>query len=229
MNAERRFKVSDIPAAAWAYVRRAPGTFVWLAILLVTSIVMDHLSPAALNDVLGSRSTNLHHLQEDPVHVLITSALWLAGGSWLSYFVLFNLFHVPVERWLGTVRWLTVAVVAHVGATYISEGVLYLAINHDRAPESAVNTLDVGVSYALAGVTAVLAYRIAPPWRYLYAIGVLVVYGLPLFGGLTFTDIGHFTAVLIGFACYPITRARPGTWNPEEWASSIRARVIARR
>lgn len=229
VNAERRFRASDIPAAAWAYVRRAPGTFVWLAILLVTSIVMNRLSPTVLNDVLGNRSTNLHHLQEDPIRVLISSAFWLAGGSWLSYFVLYNLFHVPVERWLGTWRWLTVAVVAHVGATYISEGVLYLAIQHGRAPESAVNTLDVGVSYALAGVTAVLAYRLTPPWRYLYAVGVLLVYGLPLLGGLTFTDIGHFTAVLIGFACYPLTRARPETWDPEEWASSIRARVVARR
>lgn len=220
---------STIPSAVWAYVRRAPGTFVWLAILLVTSIAMNHLSPAELNDVLGDRSTNLHHLREDPVHVLISSAFWLAGGSWLSYFVLYNLFHVPVERWLGTLRWLVVVVVAHVGATYISEGVLYLAIHNGHAPESSVNTLDVGVSYALAGVTAVLTYRIAPPWRYLYAIGVLLVYGLPLLGGLTFTDIGHFTATLIGFACYPLTRARPGTWNPEDLASSIRARVVAHR
>ncbi|WP_430332499.1 rhomboid-like protein [Rhodococcus sp. ACT016] len=229
MDAEKRFRVSQIPAAAWAYVRRAPGTFIWLAILLVTSIVMHQLSDSALHHVLGNRSTNLHHLREDPIHVLIASAFWLAGGSWLSYFVLFNLFHVPVERWLGTWRWLTVVVVAHVGATYISEGVLYLGIQHGRAPESAVNTLDVGVSYALAGVMAVLTYRIAPPWRYLYAIGVLLVYGLPLFGGLTFTDIGHFTAALIGFACYPLTRARPETWDPEDWASSIRARVVARR
>lgn len=201
----------------------------WLAILLVTSIVMNRLSPTALNEFLGNRSTNLHHLREDPIRVLISSAFWLAGGSWLGYLMLYNLFHVPVERWLGTWRWLTVAVIAHVGATYLSEGVLYLAIRHGQAPASAVNTLDVGVSYALAGVTAVLAYRIAPPWRYGYVAGVLLVYGLPLLGGLTFTDIGHFTAALIGFACYPLTRARPGTWDPEEWAGGIRARVVAHR
>lgn len=221
--------MSDLPSAAWAYVRRAPGTFVWLAILLVTSIVMRHLSPTALNDVLGTRSTNLHHLREDPIRVLVSSAFWLAGGPWLGYFVLYNLFHVPVERWLGTWRWLTVAVVAHVGATYVSEGALYLAIQHGRAPQSVVNTLDVGVSYALAGVTAVLAYRIAPPWRYLYVIGVLLVYGLPLFGGLTFTDIGHFTATLIGFACYPLTRSRPETWDPAAWLRGVREHVGARR
>ncbi|WP_305091363.1 rhomboid-like protein [Prescottella sp. R16] len=229
MEAVQRFRASQIPDAVGGYVRRAPGTFVWLAILLVTTIVMHRLSPAALDHVLGNRSTNLHHLREDPIRVLVTSAFWLAGGGWLGYFVLFNLFHVPVERWLGTWRWLAVAVISHVGATYLSEGVLYLAIHNGQAPASAVNTLDVGVSYALAGVTAVLAYRIASPWRYVYVAGVLLVYGLPLFGTLTFTDIGHFTAVLIGFACYPLTRARPGTWNPEEWASGIRARVVTRR
>ncbi|BCN78351.1 rhomboid-like protein [Prescottella equi] len=229
MEAERRLRVSDVASAAWGYVRRAPGTFVWLAILFVTTVVMHHLSPQVLNDVLGDRSTNLHHLREDPIRVLVTSAFWIAGGTWIGYCLLFTLFHVPVERWLGTWRWLSVAVIAHVGATYISEGVLYLAIQHHRAPESAVNTLDVGVSYALAGVTAVLAYRIAPPWRYVYVVGVLLVYGLPLFGGLTFTDIGHFTAVLIGFGCYPLTRSRPGVWDPADWLRGMRQRVGAHR
>ncbi|QCQ91093.1 rhomboid-like protein [Rhodococcus sp. SGAir0479] len=229
MDAERRFRGRDLPSAAWGYVRRAPGTFVWLAVLLATTVVMHHLSPTALNDVLGDRSTNLHHLRQDPVRVLISSAFWLAGGSWLGYVVLYNLFHVPAERWLGTWRWLTVVVVAHVGATYLSEGVLYLAIRHGRAPESAVNTLDIGVSYALAGVMAVLSYRIAPPWRYPYVVGVLLVYGLPLLGGLTFTDIGHFTATLIGLGCYPLTRARPGTWDPAAWLRGMRRRVVAHR
>lgn len=192
----------------WLFVRRAPGTFVWLAILLVTSTIARYLPPATLQDVLGARSTNLHHLAEDPIRVLVSSAFWLAGGGWIWYSILYLLFHAPAERWLGTPRWLGVVVLAHVGATYLSEGLLYLAIRHGDAPASAVNTLDVGVSYALAGVVAVLAYRIPAPWRYFYAGVVLAVYAIPLFGALTFTDIGHFTAALIGFACYPLTRRR---------------------
>lgn len=180
----------------------------WLGILLVTSTIARQLSPAALTEVLGDRSTNLHHLAEDPIRVLIVSALWLAGGSWIWYFALYNLFHVAAERWLGTARWLGVCVLAHVGATYLSEGLLYLAIRHGDAPASAVNTLDVGVSYALAGVVAVLVYRIPAPWRFAYAGVVVIVYAIPLFGALTFTDVGHFSAVLIGFACYPLTRRR---------------------
>lgn len=203
-----------LPRAAWAYVCRAPGTYLWLAILLATTALTERLPPHIQQRILGNRSTNLHHLAEDPVRVLITSAFWLPGGGWIAYFVLYNIFHVPAERWLGTVRWLGVVAIAHVGATYISEGVLYWAIRHGRASASAIYTLDVGVSYGLAGVIAVLTYRIAAPWRYLYGVGVLVVAALPLTAGPTFTDIGHFTAALLGLACYPLVRARRGTWNP---------------
>lgn len=84
----------------------------------------------------------------------------------------------------------------------------------DTYRSAAVNTLDVGVSYALAGVVAVLTYRIPAPWRYVYLFAVLVFYGIPLITGRTFTDLGHFASVLIGLACYPLTRSRPKTKTP---------------
>ncbi|MFL6272622.1 MAG: rhomboid-like protein, partial [Actinomycetes bacterium] len=156
-----------------AYVRRAPGTYVWLAILFATTVVIRHVSPETADQILEKRSTNLHYLAVSPVRVLLTSAMWIAGGGWLFYFVLYNVFHVPAERWLGTGRWLAVLLIAHVGATYLSEGVLHWAIARGYAPESARYTLDYGVSYALAGVEAVLTYLITAPWRYPYIAGVL--------------------------------------------------------
>ncbi|MFH5208177.1 rhomboid-like protein [Antrihabitans sp. NCIMB 15449] len=194
--------------ALWAYVRSAHATFIWLAVLLYTAHVAAELSPHVLDRVLGNRSTNLHHLSEDPVRVLISSAFWLDGGSWIEYFLLYNIFHVPAERWLGTVRWFGVVVIAHVGATYISEGVLYWAIENGHAPADRVNTLDIGVSYALAGIAAVLTYRIPAPWRYLYLAGVLVVVISPLIGHINFTEVGHFSAALLGLACYPLVRSK---------------------
>ncbi len=211
--------------AVWDYVRRAPGTYLWLLVLLFTTYVMHRINPAMADSFLRKRSTNLHQLATDPVRVLFTSTLWLDGSGWLGMFVLYNLFHVPTERWLGTLRWFAVVAVAHVGATYLSEGVLYWAIHHGRAPASAVNTLDVGVSYALAGVQAVLVYRIAPPWRYVYLVGVLAWYGLALVHSRAFTDVGHLTSVLLGLACYPLTRGRGGApWNPIDWLRSLRER-----
>jgi hypothetical protein len=212
----------------WAYVRRAPGTFVWLAILLLTTVLIRSVSPATADHILERRSTNIHYLVESPVRVLISSALYIAGGGWVGYFVLYNLFHVPVERWLGTGRWLTVAVIAHVGATYLSEGVLLWAIDHGQAPQSARYTLDYGVSYALAGVQAVLTYLLARPWRYVYLAGLLLFYGFGVVSERDFTSIGHFSAVLLGLACYPVARGRSPEWDPLAWARGAYRRLRGR-
>ncbi|MER5989172.1 rhomboid-like protein [Streptomyces sp. NPDC001787] len=193
------------------WITGAPGTYLWLAVLFVTTVVMHRMSPDFEEDFLRQRSTNIHELSQNPVRVLVSSALWIDGGRWLPYAVLFTVFHATAEHWLGTLRWLGVAAAAHILATLVSEGVLAWAIRHGHAPQSALNTLDVGVSYALAGVIAVLTYRVRPPWRHVYAFAVLVFYGIPLVTGRTFTDLGHFTAVLIGLACYPLTRNPPGS------------------
>jgi hypothetical protein len=200
--------------AVWTYIRRAPGTFIWLAILFATTVVLRHVNPHTADRILERHSTNLHYLSVSPVRVLITSGFYIAGGGWFFYFVFYNIFHVPAERWLGTTRWLATLLIAHVGATYISEGVLYWAIRHDMAPEKARYTLDYGVSYALAGIEAVLVYRIAKPWRYLYLVGLLGFYTFGLLRSRDFTSVGHLSAALLGLACYPLTRGRPGTWDP---------------
>ncbi|WP_329244681.1 rhomboid-like protein [Streptomyces canus] len=204
----------------WAYIRSAPGTYVWLAVLFVTTVALHHMSPEFEEEFLRQRSTNIHELSSNPVRVLIASAMWIDGGHWLPYVVLYSVFHAPAERWLGTARWLAVCAAAHVLATLISEGALLWGIRHGMAPASAVNTLDIGVSYALAGVIAVLVYRIRAPWRYVYGFAVLVVYGVPLVTGRTFTDLGHFAAVLIGFGCWPLAGGREKARNPKETAAA---------
>ncbi|TGN74071.1 hypothetical protein E5083_24470 [Streptomyces bauhiniae] len=200
--------------AVAAYVRAAPGTYVWLAILFVTTVALHHMSPEFEKEFLRQRSTNIRELSQNPVRVLITSGMWIDGGHWLPYVVAYSVFHAQVERWVGTARWLVVCVAAHVLATLISELALLRAINDGHAPASAVNTLDIGVSYALAGVMGVLTYRIAVPWRYAYLAVLLAVYTVPLVDGRTFTDVGHALAALIGLACYPLVRDRGSTWHP---------------
>ncbi|MFI7011535.1 rhomboid-like protein [Streptomyces sp. NPDC050145] len=194
---------------ARTYVRQAPGTYIWLAALFVTTVALHHMTPAFETTFLRQRSTNLHELSQNPVRVLVASAFWIDGSSWWPYAALYTLLHAPTEHRLGTPRWLAVVAASHILATLISEGALLWAIRHGHAPTSAVNTLDVGVSYALAGVAAVLTHLIPSPWRYAYLAAVLTVYGLPLLTGTgrTFTDLGHATAVLIGLSCRPLTRA----------------------
>lgn len=201
---------------AAAYVRSAPGTYLWLAVLFVTTVALHHMSPQFEQHFLRQRSTNIHELSQNPVRVLVASAMWIQGGHWLPYVLLYTVFHAPAERWLGTARWLAVCASAHVLASLISELALLVAIHDGMAPHSAVNTLDIGVSYALAGVMAVLTYRIRAPWRYLYLTALLAYYTVPLVTDRTFTDFGHFLSVLIGFACYPLTRGPEKARNPKE-------------
>jgi Rhomboid-like protein len=195
-------------AAVWRFIRSAPLTYVWLVVLLITTIIQHSLSGRELRAVLIHGSTNIHHLATDPLEVLFSSLFWIDGRYWTPYLVLFTLFLAPAERWLGQIRWLTVGLTAHIGATYISEGLLYLAIQHHLAPERLVHARDIGVSYFMVGVIAVLAYHIAPPWRWGYLAVLIAVFTVPLFIHVTFTAVGHFSAIFIGLLFYPMARGR---------------------
>ncbi|MEU6392835.1 rhomboid-like protein [Streptomyces sp. NPDC046939] len=194
---------------AGSYVRDAPCTYLWLTVLLLTTVAAHHMDPHSEHDFLRRRSTNLHELATHPVRVLVSSALWTDGGAWWPYAVLYTVFHAQAERWLSTARWLVVVAAAHVLATLVSEGALLWAIRYGHAPTSAVDTLDIGVSYALAGSIGVLTHRITPPWRHVYLAAALLIYGVPLATTRTFTDLGHAAALLTGLACRPLGRGRP--------------------
>ncbi len=194
--------------AAWRFVANAPLTYVWLTILLATTLIARHLTKRQLHTVIVHGSTNIHDLARDPLEVLFNSLLWIDGRYWAPYLVLFTLFLAPAEHWLGQLRWLTVGLTSHIVATYISEGLLFLAIRMHLEPERLVHAEDIGVSYFLVGVIAVLAYRIAMPWRWGYLAILITVFVIPLIINLNFTAIGHFSAIFIGLCFYPMARGR---------------------
>ena len=214
-----------------SWVRSTPGTHIWLLILAVNSGILAVVSPMARSLLLHHNSTNLIELSAHPVRVLVLSALWIESPSGFAiYFAFYELVHAPAERWLGTARWLVVVAVAHIGATLISQQAVLMGIRDNRLPRSLAHTVDIGVSYGLAGVIGVLTYFLPRrPWplRWLYAAAALGFFGYPLLSGdRTFTDLGHLSAVLIGFACYALTpaarqadaqgprRSRPRRWRP---------------
>lgn len=205
--------------AGW--VGSAPGTYIWLLILTVTALQLQQLPPRVRHTLLVVDSTNIVQLNHHPVRVLLLSALWTQEGSVLPYLVLFSVFHAPVERWLGTARWLVVVASAHVLATLISEGILAMLISSGQFPQRMSYTLDVGVSYGLAGVAGVLTYRLAGRWSLVYVACAVGFLGYRLVTGQTFTDIGHFAALLVGLACYPLVRNKP-TWDPSEMIRRLR-------
>src|SRR6516165_5996920 len=143
-----RVDAVDALRKAWQFVRSAPLTYLWLIVLLYTTTIAHGLNRRQLHHLYVHRSTNLHHLGTDPIKVLIESLLWIDDRNWqryVAYVLVFTLFVAPAEHWLGWQRWLAVGLIAHVGATYLSEGLVYLAIETGRAPESLVNVSDIGV------------------------------------------------------------------------------------
>lgn len=200
--------------AVWAWVRGSPGTHLWLLVLAATSGVIAAVSPEARSFLLHHNSTNLVELRDHPLRVLVASALWIESPSAFAFYVVvFEVVHAPAERWLGTGRWLLTGAVAHVGATLISQQAVLMGIRDERLPPSMAHTVDIGVSYALVGVVGVLAYVVPGRWRWGYVAVATVFFGLPAVSGRTFTDLGHFTSLLLGFACYALT---PAARRPED-------------
>ncbi|CPR13376.1 transmembrane protein [Mycobacterium bohemicum DSM 44277] len=220
--------------AVWHFVSGAPLTYTWLCVLAITTVIQNLLSGRQLHSMLLHHSTNIRGLARDPLDVLFSSLLWIDGRNLEPYLLLFTLFLAPAEHWLGHLRWLTVGLSAHILSTYISEGMLYFAIEERDASDRLVNARDIGVSYFLVGIIAVLAYRIARPWRWGYLGILFLIYTFPLLAmdriELNFTAIGHFTSILIGLCFYPMARARGGRQlNPAQIGPAFRRRSASEK
>jgi hypothetical protein len=85
----------------WRFIRSAPLTFGWLAVLLVTSLYQHALTRRELHAVLEHQSTNLHHLATDPIRVLLASLLWIDGVWWWPYLLMYCLILVPPNAGWG--------------------------------------------------------------------------------------------------------------------------------
>ncbi|MEU2505970.1 rhomboid-like protein [Streptomyces sp. NPDC007863] len=188
-------------------MRSSPGTHLWLAVIATTSLVLA-LSPDGFDTYLLHRnSSNLYQLARHPVRALLGSAFWIQDPAALVFYaLLFELLHAPVERWLGTPKWLFTVAAAHIAATLVSQQVVLYAITHHDVPRSMAHVVDIGVSYGLAASAGILAYRVARPWRWLYLAAAVAFFLVPLLTDRTFTDLGHALSLAIGLACYPLTR-----------------------
>ncbi|MBB3751769.1 hypothetical protein FHT44_004264 [Mycolicibacterium sp. BK634] len=206
------------------FIRSAPVTFTWLAVLFLTTVAQHLLPRWHLVVLLRKDSTNLHHLASDPIRVLITSLLWLDGAAWWPYLVMFCLFLAPAERWLGHLRFVIAGLIAHIVATYLSEGFLYWQIQEAAVSPRYLNARDIGVSYFVVGIIGLLTYHVVRPWRWLYLAAAFAWFVGALLINPTFTPVGHLCALIVGLACYPLARGRPGPPVDPSWLVRKRRR-----
>jgi hypothetical protein len=191
------------------YLRRSPATFVYGAILLVTTWVVAGVAERVSDELLRSQSTNLENLRTHSVSVLLRSMFW-TGSTWLLPLIaILVLVLAPAEVWLGTKRLILVFLTGHVGATLITA----VAIGQGYFSESGGHIdrdIDVGMSYGALCVIGLFAYRLPRRWRIPYALLALAPLGALAFSsGRTFTDFGHLVSLLLGLALYPVARGRP--------------------
>ena len=190
-----------------AYVVAAPATFLYLLVITTTSWVLASSGASIDAALLRGHSSNLSALAQDPVHGLVQSAFWVEGWPMFLGALALGIALAPVERWLGTTRWLVVFALGHVATTLLVAGVIWTAIESGQASPGLRDVVDVGVSYGFAAVAGVATYRFPRRFALLYAVGVLLALAGVLAVNATFTDLGHMVAFAIGLGCGPLTRS----------------------
>lgn len=138
--------------------RRTPFTFGYLVVLLGTTLLLRFADPVLTEKLLLLSSTDAHNLWRRPLVSLLSSALWLANGGWLTYAGIFAVFVAPLERRFGAARTAMVFFSGHVLATLVTELPVMALISGGFLPASAGRWLDIGVSYGFFTTAGALVF-----------------------------------------------------------------------
>lgn len=185
----------------WWDVLRGRDVALAYALVVVALTVALAVQPADVRDDLVLRcSTNLVNLRDRPLTVLVTSAFVVPSLTGLWVLPLLLVAYGGLQRWLGRLATVLVAVIGRVFATVFVAVLLAAGIAHHALDRTLAHEQDVGVSYGLVAVLAVLVARLpGGPRRALAVGGTLFLAGLVAVGR-TPTDAGHAVAWLLGLA-----------------------------
>lgn len=192
-----------------------PFTFGYAALLAATSLFAALAPPSLVYALYQGSSTDVSHLVRSPAVVLVTSALWIAGGLVSPYAVAFVLVLTALERRIGGGRAACVFLAGHVLATLATEVPVGLAVLAGRLPATSLHRLDYGISFGVAASTGALTGLLAPwlRWPLLAAVAGelledLMAYEDPM------TNWGHLIALAIGVSAWPAARRWAGAQDP---------------
>jgi hypothetical protein len=188
------------------WIVAAPGTHILLLILVVTTLLLVGLDQVTATRVLRAGSTNLVQMARDGPRVLFLSAFLLGPGNIVIDLLRIEIVFVPLERWLGTWRWLAVVTAGHVGATMATTVGIWWQVRHGIASGALAYPVDVGISYALFAGAGSLVSWFRRPASIVVAAGLVGLAGAGLVRSGTFTDWGHAAALAIGLTLGPLLR-----------------------
>ncbi|MDX2683150.1 rhomboid-like protein [Streptomyces sp. NY05-11A] len=205
--------LSPSPGPRPAFRVPVPFTLAYAAVLAVTSFFAAHADPTLVNALQQGSSTDVAHLWQTPVLVLVASALWVAGGFASPFTLGFLVVLSALERRMGGVRTAVVFLLGHVLATLATEVPVGLAVLAGRLPHSSLHRFDYGISFGVATSVGALAGLLRPwlRWPLLAAFGGMLLQDLLAFTD-PMTNWGHLIALAIGVGTWPWVRrwaARP--------------------
>ncbi|WP_369358697.1 rhomboid-like protein [Streptomyces sp. cg2] len=182
-----------------------PFTFCYALLLVGTSLYAEHGDPSVVSALLQGSSTDVVHLTQAPLPVLIASALWSAGGLASGFAVAFLFVLTALERRIGGVRTATVFFGGHALATLATEVPVAFSVAAGELPESSLHRLDYGISFGVMTCIGALA-GLLPAWG---RWPLLAVGGFQALSGLLdyvdpMTDWGHLLSLALGVAAWPL-------------------------
>ena len=196
--------------------QRATQTYV--TAISATSLWTNNAHPQLVRAALQHASTNLEGMTRRPFTVLVSSPFWLESLSlapYVGFVAVAVLVLAPIERRLGTGRWLAAFAAGHVGATLLSAAGLWVAVGAGWIDRSVVHAVDVGWSYGTLAVAAAGTFSLPDDRRKLWVAGVVGAAAIMVGTNPTFTDVGHVLALAIGFAMGPkLTAGLSGPASP---------------
>jgi len=184
-----------------------PFTLGYAAVLVVTSLFAEYADPSLVQTLYQESSTDVAHLMQTPVLVLVASALWIAGGITSAYTLLFLLVLTVLERRIGGPRTAVVFLLGHVLATLATEVPVGLSVLAGDLPDSSLHRLDYGISFGVAASLGALTGLLRPwlRWTVLIAFGGMLLQDLVAFTD-PLSNWGHLLALAIGVGTWPLVR-----------------------
>ncbi|MEW1752662.1 rhomboid-like protein [Streptomyces angustmyceticus] len=184
-----------------------PFTFGYALLLVATSLFAEYADPALVSDLLQGSSTDVVHLAQAPLLVLVASALWIAGGMTSAYALGFLFVLTALERRIGGLRTAAVFFGGHALATLATELPVAFSVAAGRLPESSLHRLDYGISFGVMTSIGALAGLLPAwlRWPLLAGVGYLAVTDLLAYAD-PMTEWGHLLSLALGVASWPLLR-----------------------
>ncbi|MFE3884012.1 rhomboid-like protein [Streptomyces lydicus] len=184
-----------------------PFTFGYALVLVATSLFAEYADPVLVSDLLQGSSTDVVHLAQAPLLVLVASALWIAGGMTSAYAIGFLFVLTALERRIGGLRTAAVFFGGHALATLATELPVAFSVAAGRLPETSLHRLDYGISFGVMTSIGALA-GLLPAWlRWPVLAGVGYVAVTDLLAYIDpMTDWGHLLSLTLGMASWPLLR-----------------------